>query len=219
MPHRNSVHIPRTLFPRLSNNRFGSTHCDADPSLREAVPQPVDCRRLICAGNQPAIQEALGFGSWKPPTNAWGGSGGVLEGQLVDAQGVPKAGVDVSLLLEQRSLAVTQTDAQGRFAFRGVRGGVYQLTAANGTGSYRVWSPGTEPKGTPAMALMTAGDVVRGQYYGYGHGYQCHYGHSYLGQAKCLLANPWVVSGIVATAVAVPVGIHNADSGDAPASP
>ena len=69
-------------------------------------------------------------------------SGGMLEGQLFDAQGSPKAGMEVALLLEQRSLGTARTDTQGRFAFRGVRGGVYQLTTANGTGSYRLWAPG-----------------------------------------------------------------------------
>ena len=145
-------------------------------------------------------------------------SGGSLEGQLVDAQGVSKAGVEVTLLLDQRPLGVASTDAQGRFAFRGVRGGVYQMKAANGTGSYRLWAPGTAPKGTSSVALVTAGDsVVRGQGYGPGHYYQHH--PSAFGHAKVLLANPWVVSGIVATAVAVPVGIHNAGNGDTPASP
>ncbi len=147
-------------------------------------------------------------------------SGGSLEGQLVDAQNVPKAGVDVQLLLEQRPVGATQTNAQGRFAFRGVRGGVYQLTAASETDSYRLWAPGTAPKGTPSRALVTTGDtVVRGQYYGNGHYYQYQHSNSHLGRAKFLLCNPWVVSGIVATAVAVPVGIHNAGSGDTPASP
>lgn len=147
-------------------------------------------------------------------------SGGMLEGQLVDAQGSPMADVGVTLMLEQRSLGVAQTDAQGRFAFRGVRGGVYQLTAASGTGSYRLWALGTAPKGTSSVALMTAGEpVVRGQGYGNGYYYQYQHSHSQLGRAKFLLANPWVVSGIVATAVAVPVGIHNAGSGDTPASP
>jgi len=147
-------------------------------------------------------------------------SGGLLAGQLADAQGVSKAGVDVTLLLEQRSLGTAQTDAQGNFAFRGVRGGIYQLTAANGAGSYRLWAPGTAPKGTTTRALVTAGDtIVRGQAYGNGYYYQYQQGHSHLGRAKYLLCNPWVVSGIVATAVAVPVGIHNAGSGDTPASP
>lgn len=144
--------------------------------------------------------------------------GGELVGQLVDAQGIPQGGVGVTLTLEQRPLGVASTDANGRFAYRGVQGGVYQLTAANGTGVYRLWAPGTAPKGTPMTALVTIGDpVVRGQQYA--NAYQYQYSHTGLGRAKFMLANPWVVSGIVATAVAVPVGIHNADSGGTPASP
>ena len=147
-------------------------------------------------------------------------NGGSLVGQLVDAEGVPKVGADVKLVLEQRPVGVAQTNARGEFAFRGVRGGVYQLSSASGTDTYRLWAPGTAPKGTPDRALMTAGDaVVRGQYYGNGHYYQYQHCSSHLGRAKFLLANPWVVSGIVATAVAVPVGIHNAGKGDTPASP
>ncbi len=147
-------------------------------------------------------------------------SGGLLAGQFYDAQGVPRTGVDVTLLLEQRSLAKTQTDAEGKFAFQGVRGGIYQLTAANGTGSYRLWAPGTAPKGTKKVAFVTAGDtIVRGQGHHNGYYYEYQQCHSHLGRAKFLLCNPWVVSGIVATAVAVPVGIHNADGGSTPASP
>lgn len=145
---------------------------------------------------------------------------GDLVGQLVDAQGVPLGGVDVVLLLEQRPLGAARTDANGGFAYRGVQGGVYRLTAANETGVYRLWAPGTAPKGTPTMALVTAGDpVVRGQCYTNDYCYQYQHCHTGLGRAKFMLSNPWVVSGIVATAVAVPVGIHNADRGGTPASP
>ncbi len=145
---------------------------------------------------------------------------GDLMGQLIDAQGVPKAGMNVNLLLEQRLLGTATTDSQGNFAFRGVRGGVYQLATANNASVYRLWAPGTEPKGTSAKAQLIMGDtVVRGQCAnGYCYEYQqcCRPG---VGRAKFLLANPWVVSGIVATAVAIPVGIHNADNGSTPASP
>lgn len=145
---------------------------------------------------------------------------GDLLGQLVDAQGVPQSGVGVALLLEQRSLGVATTDANGTFAYRNVRGGVYQLTAANGTSACRLWAPGTAPKGTPEKALMVTGEpVVRGQACPNGYCYQYQHSHTALGRAKFMLSNPWVVSGIVATAVAVPVGIHNADSGGTPASP
>lgn len=143
---------------------------------------------------------------------------GALVGKLVDAQGLPLAGVDVTLVAEQQPLGTRTTSREGVFTFRGVRGGIYQLTGANGAATYRLWAPGTAPKGTGSMALLTAGEaVVRGQYYGanYSYGYQ----QGPLSRAKFYLANPWVVSGIAATAVAVPVGIANADEGDVPASP
>lgn len=147
-------------------------------------------------------------------------NGGNLVGQLVDTQGVPKAGMNVTLSLEQRPLAVAKTDAAGRFAFGGLQGGVYQLTAADGSGVYRLWVPGTAPKGTSPIAMITSGDTVVGAQ-GPPNGYYYQYQPNYrgVGRAKFLLSNPWVVSGIVATAVAVPVGIHNADRGAEPASP
>lgn len=140
--------------------------------------------------------------------------GGVLVGQVVDAQGVGKRAERVSLLLDERQVAAAETDANGYFAFQGLRGGVYQLTAAEGAGAYRVWAPGTAPKAAEPGALLVAGkDLVRGQYYYYDN---CT---PPLGRVKFWLSNPWVVAGIVATAVAVPVGIHNADHGGGPVSP
>ena len=128
------------------------------------------------------------------------GQGGVLLGQVVDPSGAPKPNVPVSLKLRDRELAKAKTDAKGYFAFSGLRGAVYQVVAAKGVGSYRAWAERTAPRTAEKGALVVSGqDVVRGQ------------------QLKYWLANPWVVAGIVATAVAVPVGIHNSATG--PASP
>ncbi len=130
--------------------------------------------------------------------------GGVLMGQVVDTQGVAKANVPVKLTAGEKELAVGKTDANGYFAFRGLRGGMYQLTAAEGTGMYRLWAPRTAPPSAQRGALVVAGqDLARGQ----------------LGaRMRAWLSNPWVVGGIVATAVAVPVAIHNADD-NTPSSP
>ena len=156
--------------------------------------------------------------------------GGVLLGQVVDRQGAAQRGQRVSLLLDQSQIAVAETDANGLFAFQGLRGGVYQLAAAEGAGAYRVWAPGTAPKvAEPGVLLVAGGDLVRGQdYYGdnyYGDNYYCDNYTCYdnysppLSRVKFWLSNPWVVAGIVATAVAVPVGIPNADRGGTPVSP
>ena len=133
--------------------------------------------------------------------------GGVLFGQVVDAQGSAKASVPVFIRAGDRELAVSKTDGAGYFAFSGLRGGVYQLTAAEGLGAYRLWAPDTAPPAAQPGALIVAGqDLVRGNLY-----------RPQFGRLRFWLSNPWVVGGIVATAVAVPVIIHN--SGGGPSSP
>lgn len=121
------------------------------------------------------------------------GDGGVLLGQVVDVAGTAKAKVPVSLQSGQQTLGMSETDANGYYAFSGLRGGVYQVVAAEGQGAYRAWTPGTAPPTAQQGALVVAGqDLVRGQTGG---------------RLKFWLSNPWVIAGIVATAVAVPVAI------------
>jgi len=125
--------------------------------------------------------------------------GGVLQGQVVDPQGVPAAGTRVVLAREGKPLATTQTDDQGRFGFSGLKGGLYQLATAQNGGMYRLWATGTAPPAARADALLVSGDsVVRGA----------------MGQGGMLsfLANPWVLGAIVAAAIAVPLALdrsHN----------
>lgn len=136
------------------------------------------------------------------------GQGGVLLGQVIDPNGTVKANVPVSLSLGDRELAKAKTDTNGYFAFSGLRGGVYQVVAAKGVAAYRAWAERTAPPTAEKGALVISGqDLMRGQY------------HHTAGWLKYHLANPWVVAGIVATAVAVPVGIHNSSSSTAPSSP
>lgn len=129
--------------------------------------------------------------------------GGVLLGQVVDPQGASLKGVPVSLRDRDREVAAAKTNDGGFFAVRGLRGGVYQIVAAEGHGAYRLWTPGTAPPSSQQGALVVAGrQTVRGQFGG--------------GALRFWLANPWVIAGIVATAVAVPVAIHNAQRPSSP---
>jgi len=124
--------------------------------------------------------------------------GGVLIGQVVDQQGAALGNVPVSLRYRDRDLAAAKTTKEGYFAFKGVRGGVYQLVSAQGHGVYRVWTPGTAPPAAQEGALVVSGNtVVRGQQ-------NC-------GGFRAFITNPLVIAGIVATAVAVPVAIHNSE--------
>ena len=128
---------------------------------------------------------------------------GVLIGQVVDPQGVPLVNVPVSLRSGDRQLAAARGDKQGNFAFRGLRGGVYQVEAARGGGTYRLWAKGTAPPTAEQSVLVVAGkQTVRGQY-----------GRRLMGW----LQNPCIMAGVVAAAVAIPVAIHN--NTRSPASP
>jgi hypothetical protein len=90
--------------------------------------------------------------------------GGVLFGQLVDQQGIPRKAVQVVLRQGQHVVAATKTDSLGRFSISGLRAGVYQIETAQGEKVYRLWSPTTAPPAAQQNILMvTANDVVRGQ--------------------------------------------------------
>lgn len=126
-----------------------------------------------------------------------GPQGDVLLGQVLDQQGVAKAKVPVSLYKGGKKLASATTDQNGRFAFSKLRGGVYQVAAAKGVGAYRVWAPNTAPPSANKGALVVANeDLARGQ----------------MGRLKFWLSHPLVIAGLIATAVAIPVAIHNSGS-------
>ena len=121
--------------------------------------------------------------------------GGVLMGQVVDPQGVGLKNVMVSLWHRGREVQRTTTNTNGVFEVRGLQGGVYQIVAAQGHRAYRLWTPGNAPPLSRQAALVVAGgETARGQFGGGALGW---------------LANPWVIAGIVATSVAVPVAVHN----------
>src|SRR3954470_6107190 len=59
-------------------------------------------------------------------------TGGLLVGQVVDQQGVAKAGTPVSVQFAGKEVVNTTTDANGVFAAKGLRGGQYQLVTPQG---------------------------------------------------------------------------------------
>lgn len=136
--------------------------------------------------------------------------GNTLVGQVVDPQGAALEGVPVSLRYQDQQWVATKTGQSGYFAFRGLNGGTYQIASSQGHGVYRVWVPGTAPPAAQQGALLVAGgDVTRGQAYYGAYPSACPPQQSTV--RRCL-TNPLVIAGAVATAVAVPVAIHNADT-------
>jgi len=133
--------------------------------------------------------------------------GNTLVGQVLSKDGNPVAGVPVTISRDNQVLATATTNEQGLFAFRGLKGGVYQLSSANGVAAYRVWQPQTAPPGASPAALVVAGeDAVRGQL-------GC-------GPLGMFLSRPLVIAGVIGAAIAVPLAIALSDEDEeAPATP
>lgn len=121
--------------------------------------------------------------------------GGVLHGQVVDLQGGSTTGVPVTVKGQNQEIIRTTTAKDGQFSVQGLRGGVYQVAAGDGQGVYRLWTA----KAAPPSAQKNAVVFTQGMF----------------GGPKMLLANPIVIAGVVATAVAVPVALANSN----PSSP
>ncbi len=131
----------------------------------------------------------------------------VFIGQVVTRDYVPLEGQTVTLINADRALAAAKTDARGYFAFRGLENGVYQLAVLDQRMAYRVWTAQTAPPAAhPGALIVVENDVVRGQQEASGH------------VLKAALNNPFIVGGVIAAAIAVPIAVHNARD-EEPASP
>ncbi len=125
--------------------------------------------------------------------------GGVLFGQVVTPEQTAVANTTVSLGTQAGQIATGKTDKGGYFAFRGLRSGVYRVAAANGQRDVRVWSQTAAPPAAQKGLMIVAGrNLARGQGGGGIMGF---------------LTSPLGLGLIVATAIAVPVAIHNSKSG------
>ena len=115
---------------------------------------------------------------------------GTLLGQVVTAQSSPAS--------RGRELATATTDKNGYFAFAGLHDGVYQLVAAEGQGTFRVWSAQTAPPAAQPGALVVTGkETVRGQ--------------GGIRRVRNALANPVVAGGLIAAGIAIPIAVDDAD--------
>ncbi|MCS7237105.1 MAG: carboxypeptidase-like regulatory domain-containing protein [Thermoguttaceae bacterium] len=134
----------------------------------------------------------------------------VLLGTVVDAKGQPCTDQEVKLLRDEKVLATVRSDKDGYFAFTNVPAGLYRVVTSEAQTVCRAWLPTTAPPGAlPGVVAVQGDDVVRGQIL-----------PGARGRLWRILRNPWVIGGIVAAAVAIPVAIAVADDDEeAPASP
>lgn len=135
---------------------------------------------------------------------------GGLSGQVLTPQGQPIANAAVAVA-DAPQPVVTTTNENGRFRLADMRGGVHQLQVGGHVQTCRVWTAqAAPPSAVPQLLVVQDSQVALAQHCG--SPVACG-----LAGCKNALANPLIVGGLVAAAIAIPVAIHNADDDD-PAS-
>jgi hypothetical protein len=153
-------------------------------------------------------------------------SGQRLSGQVVDAQGVPVAGVSVYVVRGGRVCQVTESDRAGIFSVPRVEAGMAEVGTRDSLRLCRIWTAGSAPPAARQGLLFVAGDAVRGQCNPCGArcvpapgcspptcGYQPGVGAGFFGGGLSrAFSNPWFVSGVAAAAIAIPIAtLHDDD--------
>lgn len=123
------------------------------------------------------------------------GGNGSLRGQVVNAAGAAVAGVNITVRQQETVIAKTSSGPDGKFEVVGLPGGVFRITTDQSEASVRLWATETAPPGARSSVLVVHDQAaVRGQ--------------SALGR---MLSRPLAIAALVATAVAVPVVVHQID--------
>lgn len=91
--------------------------------------------------------------------------GGKLIGVYVNKAGKPVQGNRIQIRQQSKVIASVDTDDRGRFEAAGLRGGVYEISTAQGVGMFRLWTAKTAPPAARQSVLLVANEnVVRGQF-------------------------------------------------------
>ena len=137
------------------------------------------------------------------------GAEGTLVGRVVDRQGIVQRDATVTVASEKGEALQVKTDRQGRFAVRGLRGGEYRLVADKQFVQTRLWRHATAPPHAKRQALVVIGAAVRGV--------ECDCddcvppGH-FDGFLLRALRNPWIIGGLTAAAIAIPLATDSDDA-------
>ncbi len=89
--------------------------------------------------------------------------GGALRGTVVNAEGIPLDGAQVSVHRNGQELARTVSHQDGSFEVVGMRNGAYELAVGQQVVPVRLWSVDAAPPSAREEALLVVGNVVRGQ--------------------------------------------------------
>jgi len=92
---------------------------------------------------------------------------GVLVGQSLSANGMPRLAASITLVQDSKLVAETRANPDGEFSIAGLRGGVYELRTDKTSRMVRLWSPRSAPPSAVDAAILIDGDeVIRGQFGG-----------------------------------------------------
>ena len=138
------------------------------------------------------------------------GNGGVLVGQVVDAQGAAVAMATVTLADHKQEIAQVRADQEGKFSVPGLRGGVYRISFRGQDAMYRLWAPNTAPPVAQQGVILVVGDnVIRGQDVIRGQ-----YGSSpgpFASIAQWVADHPLITAGFIGAAIAIPIALDDDD--------
>ncbi len=142
------------------------------------------------------------------PSDVALGDGGVLVGQVVDAQGVAVAMATVTLADHKQEIAQVRVDQEGKFSVPGLRGGVYRISSRGQDAMYRLWAPHTAPPVAQQGVILVVGDdVIRGQY-GTSPG-------PFASIAQWVADHPLITAAALGAAIAIPIALDD----DPPSTP
>ncbi len=157
---------------------------------------------LVCIGLLVSQSVVLAGGPSRPlVTDVSLVAQGLLVGQVVDSQGVGISNARVMVRQMDRDLVGTATDKTGRFAVSGLRSGTYQLVAANGQSTVRVWKANAAPPVAKPSVMIVSGsqEVIRAQFGG-GIG-------------------PWVLPALAAGGIITGVAVATSNNSSSPSTP
>ena len=180
-----------TVIPRILRSVIIGTLC-----LSLAMPA-----QLLSAAPASVSQDVLQSGTKaRQPavTDVSLDSGGRLNGQVVNADGEPVSNQVITVQYQGSDVAQAITDDAGRFAVHGLRGGVHNVVAGADSAVYRLWTSKAAPPAAKQDCVLVTYAAPLGGWGGF---------HAWL-------RNPWVFAGLVAAAIAIPVGINAADDDD-----
>ena len=92
-------------------------------------------------------------------------AGGILTARIVNAQGNPVAGEQVSILFQGKEVAAVVRDADGFATVSGLRPGLHAIATPTGMSACRLWNADTAPPASASVpAVVSDAEVIRGQF-------------------------------------------------------